>query len=446
MANGQEKKYDPELTFKSSDRYFNIPADVLAEDTAKILAAIDNWSCTLIQIKKHAGFEPFVDISEILEYLQDKQKIKKVYNGSLTAFFRAEKIPTKFWLAGNNQVAADFTPLPEIDKSQFTAPPPMVAKTSDDKFDWKTESLTPEYVQSLAELGLPTKPQTAKHANIPIDRFMKELQKRDLENAWNTGRRNLTEKNNEEDIMSNVTGRPRLNGKVPEIKVAEADVEKYAGETKDLKDTAAQKIIAEKLGMGFSTLNNKFKKYPNLKAAYNRGRGKEVAEPKSEEIKLTTVDDYIAVIEAEIDEDFKKLEEHDLYQGLVPTDEDIAAWTSLSNPLPVSQPDEPKAKFVEAVPVSSNRHTEVLAKIKPEKNVGQVALVHGGHIGHERFNESFNGEPLRAPTPTETISFGNGGEIQLFAELNLFQMDEYSRNFVNRLISDIQDFKAKKSV
>lgn len=76
-----------------------------------ILAAIDTQHCTLPQIKRHAGFDPWDDISEaIYELLATKDKSREIVkesNGTATAFFRKGRIPKRWWLDGDT-IGADW--------------------------------------------------------------------------------------------------------------------------------------------------------------------------------------------------------------------------------------------------------------------------------------------------------------------------------------------------
>jgi hypothetical protein len=66
---------------------------------AKILAAIDAECCTLPQIKRHAGIAKADDISDVLHGMTDK--IVKLNNGTISAYFRVGRQPKRFWSEGD---------------------------------------------------------------------------------------------------------------------------------------------------------------------------------------------------------------------------------------------------------------------------------------------------------------------------------------------------------
>lgn len=276
---------DEDLKIRANEGYFPaIPNDV----TERILSAIDNFYCTLTQIKKRAGFAPYEDISIYLEKLEDEGKIKRIYNGTLTGWFRAEKVPTKFWIIPGGKVGVDFTPLPEPDRSKIgqvvdfsliAARQPILSeyqfKHSDDN-RW-----TEDYVRELAELGLSRK-ETAKKAGVSESFLIQKLTNDRLQIAWDEGRRNFGTGNVQKEKIDEV---PPVEV-IPERAIPKGILDAPSKEEKvknksfirHVENVAATAIniadAAKRLNFSVRELNMKMRKNPDIQAAYNRGRQK----------------------------------------------------------------------------------------------------------------------------------------------------------------------------
>lgn len=79
-----------------------------ADLEARVLKAIDAKFRTLPRIKEHAGLERSFDLTELVEGMELDRIISRYDNGTITAFFRYEQRPTRFWLSGDRTVEAEF--------------------------------------------------------------------------------------------------------------------------------------------------------------------------------------------------------------------------------------------------------------------------------------------------------------------------------------------------
>ncbi|HRH44700.1 MAG TPA: hypothetical protein PKY82_23890 [Pyrinomonadaceae bacterium] len=565
------RKYDEELTIKKSDRYLpDVPEDVLESAKAKILRAIDHFHCTLPQIKRRGGFEMSEDLTDIFTILEAENVIVRKFNGTLTAFFRPEKVPTKFWHIGNDQLGMDFTPLPEPDRSKVGQ---VVTVNSGIANQQPIHRWTPEFVKELATLGLSRK-ESARKIDVAESFLIQKLNySDDLQLAWDEGRRNyglgivqpvaVVEKERQEISLEPPISkaalespfkpeRPKRNGlakKVEDvaqfsrdieevakkmnmsvrdlnmkmrrdaefreaynrgrarykdffetknnknkeismqtqpvirngnshsrafIQINESDVEKYATEAEGriLRDVEA--VVAEKLGIGWSTLKTKFSKFPNLKNAFDRGREQyrlknllnepsqleeaikefEAENVAPEDMKIgidlgrgesftETFEAEMLPSEAELDRKFDEVIEEaikvpepvfqDEKVNIENKTEDkpniILAGANGSGKQAVIERLQNNPQLVNAVVVGSNRHSELLDKIEAKRE----------------FETPYFSTQLQSFEPSDVISFGDAGEIKLYADLNLFRMDQESRDFVNELINSLQQFKAKRN-
>jgi len=422
--------------------YFEQPPVLYSQYKPKILDAISQRFCTLPQIKKYSGIPWAVDVSDVLTWMLDNNEIVRLENPNLTAYFLPEKVPVKSWSNGDGRVAVEF-----------------------------------------AE---------------------KEREKK-------------TEKNHRKFI-----------------EVSEADVERYAAEAEEAKLKDAQIYVAEKCGLGWSTLMKKFKEFPELKAAFERGRKTYHANhkpdypppvplaPKKRKANpnFTRENFYnwgkqgfgSKEIAAELGISFQSVNtilrwnremQDALNSGLNnQTDEPLAhnEIAEMESETVTSQTEEDQVqpetchKTGCANPIPNGEFyycsddcmlDDAITSTKTETPVELVTKIFAGcqncglpfagfpkHIGRdggwcddclagrlivqdprpeaaepsntplntlEEFDPAFQIHFNRAPS--ETISFGSAGQIELFADLNLFLMDETSREFLNKLITDIQRFR-----
>jgi hypothetical protein len=281
------RKYDEELTIKKSDRFLlEIPAEELESKKAKILRAIDNFHCTLPQIKRQGGFEAREDLTDVFTVLEAEGVIVRQYNGTLTAFFRPEKVPTKFWLIGNDQIGVDYTPLPEPDKSKIG----QVVKVEEvagqvpilSKQKLKFDVWTADYIKELAEFGL-SREEAAQKAGVSLTLLVQNLNNPNLKKAWDEGRRNyglglVQQVEVVEEMPAEISLEPPVSKELLEAPEASDNTHKNNGFAYQLEKAAqysrTQEETASKLKMTVRGLNQRMKRHPELREAYNRGRAK----------------------------------------------------------------------------------------------------------------------------------------------------------------------------
>lgn len=96
-----------------------------SEIERKVISAIENCHCTLLQIKQHAGMEKWFDLSPVIEGMIDDGKIIKMDNGTITGFFDKKHIPSRFFLSGEGTVVCEY---PEPEEIVFKPLPDSVLK------------------------------------------------------------------------------------------------------------------------------------------------------------------------------------------------------------------------------------------------------------------------------------------------------------------------------
>lgn len=74
----------------------------------RVLKALDAGYRTLSRIKKFAKLEPGFDLSWVIDGMEMDELIRRVDNGTITAFFRFETSPKRFWLTGDGTVGVEF--------------------------------------------------------------------------------------------------------------------------------------------------------------------------------------------------------------------------------------------------------------------------------------------------------------------------------------------------
>jgi hypothetical protein len=121
-AKGKSADEEPDFGAEDRGRYRHpdtvggLPYSVLEQ---RVFAALAADVRTLMRIKEHAGLERAFDLSPVIEGMELDRKIRHESNGNITAFFRWEQMPKKFWNNGDGTVGAEFV-------EDFVPPEPVV--------------------------------------------------------------------------------------------------------------------------------------------------------------------------------------------------------------------------------------------------------------------------------------------------------------------------------
>ena len=104
-----------ELDFTKEDQgKFRHPETVggilYTELERRVFVALNAGFRTLSRIKAHAGLEPSFDLSWVIEGMEMDEKIRRVDNGTITAFFHFTQMPRRFWMTGDGTVASELDP------------------------------------------------------------------------------------------------------------------------------------------------------------------------------------------------------------------------------------------------------------------------------------------------------------------------------------------------
>lgn len=269
---------DFDLKISPKDKYQPEGFDQVRYDELhpKILQAIGNLHCTLPQIKRSAGIPVAEDISLIIGTMEEKGEIIRLSNGVQTAFFRNEKgkIPTRFWLAGNNKVEVSFekTVEPVIPKPIEHPREGIFIEPIEPSF-FKPRQWTADFIKEIAGLGL-SLVETARKIGVPASELKQNLRLPAFQSIWDETRRNIFAQKQEEqspDKQTKETIMPRnkISKITPEL------MEQLAFEGKTRQEAA---IACE---VTLNGLNGTFSKYPKNREAWKRGeerRRKEIGE------------------------------------------------------------------------------------------------------------------------------------------------------------------------
>lgn len=226
--------------------------------------------------------------------------------------------------------------------------------------------------------------------------------------------------------------------------------------------------IANELGIARQSVTSFLRWNPEMQEKFQAG--KKAASELTELVETTDFAELTEVSAPEVSDTLDHPAEH-----FSPTEEDDAQWNSLSNPFPHSQPeelaqakipeveiepelseisnqpDEPEVNVFEPVeefiPCFPDDKVELpkpeLANTPPHNTLEAPLKDWEQPVSHVQ--ERILKADIRPFEPSVVISFADAGNIHLYADLNLFQMDAESREFVNQLINSIQAFKAKKA-
>lgn len=216
----------------------------------RVLAALDADHRTLPQIKHHAGLEPRFDLSPVTDGMQIDKEIRKISNGTVSAFFHRDEAPKRFWLTGNGTVGVEFDDKTDQSPDEVPESVPAGIETKGPGIE-----ITAEQVEQLAST-LPSGDEIARKAGMPSKASFNRMLKanEDLKAAYDRGRRTFADRN---------------QGRVPAKKRVEIDIEKLetlAGEF------STQAEICKAMGISSSLLGLRFADQEGVREAYDRGR------------------------------------------------------------------------------------------------------------------------------------------------------------------------------
>jgi len=393
----------------------------------KILDAISQRFCTLPQIKKYAGIDRSFDVSDVLTWMLDHEEIVKMENANLTAYFLPEKVPVKFWSNGDGRVAVEYAPK-TIEK---------VEKVSGKKFIEVSEADVEFHASKAEGRSLTeTQRQVAENLGLGWSNLMKKFKQfPGLKAAFERGRK-IYQANHRSEI-------PSTNGQAKPQKKRKANPaftkENFYNWGKKGFDS---RKIAWELGITFQSVNAFLRWNPEMQEVLESGRNEQWIE--------TVAENGNAEMETEV--------------VAVQTEEDLAAWNSFSDPFPHSNPEEKTQielcdKIGCGKPLSiplqhfscDGKYNYCSDDCMLEDTITDVKKADVSEVktAPQNFLAKFNPnvhfippEPISSE-PSETISFGAAGKIELFADLNIFQMDHESRDLLNQFINWVQDFKER---
>lgn len=360
----------------------------------QIIRSIKDWHCTLPQIKGFAGISRSDDISEVLTFMIDQGEVVRLQNEKMTAYFLPEKLPSKFWLSGDGRTAVEFAE--EKTKAEATGKKEHNPNfTKENFYNWGKKNFGSKEI--AAELGI------SFQAVAVFLRWNPEMQ-----DSLTSGKNDRVDEPLAENINSEMKSQDLIDALIEETV-------KETSEEQETKQAPAEKrevyegfqdsppVIAgpeEKALEAREYSENDTVPFESPLCGFNEGEfalEDDLPQSKVEEIKLPEV--------KEISEPVN---------------------------LPISNEDLP----VQSPPVEPKE----LAKTPPFNTLEEFKVKEWKAQPQEGF---FIAE-LLGRKPSAEIDFGPGGKIEIFADVNLFALDYDTRQFVNQLISVVQDFKGKK--
>jgi DNA-binding MarR family transcriptional regulator len=226
------------------------PDTLTQEEQAElVLKAIDDKYRSLDGLKRRVGFAAWFDAEDLLVGMCMKHVIRKEWQGDLTAYFRYEDKPLRFWRIGDGRIDAEFDP----------------------SFMPRDETAKAEELSDFTRKMLyPTNKPGALVINDEVDDFDPDDEEVATpigkpESAFETkaGAQNGTSS----EVKKNATRASRGNYK----KASPID----KAQLQQLAETEQNtKAIAAGLGVSQSHLYKEFDKVPTLRDIYDRGRRK----------------------------------------------------------------------------------------------------------------------------------------------------------------------------
>jgi len=416
--------------------YFEQPPVSYEVYKPKILDAIAQKFCTLPQIKKYAGIERSFDVSDLLTWMLDNKEIVRLENANLTAYFLPEKVSVKFWSNGDGRVGVEYSEK-AVEK--------IAEKTSGKKFIEVSEADV-EFHASKAEGRklMEIQRQVASNLGLGLSTLMKKFKDfPELKAAFERGRKTYHANHKPEIIPTG--GQP----KPPKKRKANPNFTRENFYNWGKKGFGS-KEIAESLGITYQSVNTFLRWNREMQDALNSGLNNQTDEPlaHNEIAEMESQNPYSNPDEQAQPETCHKTG----CANSIPNSEfyycsdDCMLDDTITNPAKAEIPEVKTEKgFTPAFPddkVEIQRNESIEREKPPVEAVEPSDTILNTF---EELNPNFRIQPvmveLKSSEPSETVSFGSAGQIELFADLNLFLMDETSREFLNKLITDIQRFK-----
>jgi len=398
----------------------------------KILDAIAQKFCTLPQIKKYAGIERSFDASDLLTWMLDNKEIVRLENANLTAYFLPEKVPVRFWSNGDGGVGVEFAEK----KTEKNHDPKFIEVSAADVERYAAEAEGTK----LKDIQI----YVAEKCGLGWSTLMKKFKEfPELKAAFERGRKTYHANHKPEIIPTG--GQP----KPPKKRKANPNFTRENFYNWGKKGFGSKEIAAE-LGISFQSVNTFLRWNPEMQDALNRGLNNQIDEllAHNEIAEMESQNPY-----SNPDEQVQPETCHNSgCANPIPNGEfyycsdDCMLDDTITNPAKAEIPEVKTEKgFTPAFPddkVEIQRNESIEREKPPVEAVEPSDTILNTF---EELNPNFRIQPvmveLKSSEPSETVSFGNAGKIELFADLNLFLMDEASREFLNRLITDIQRFR-----
>lgn len=470
--------------YRHPDEIGGIPYAELEERFEAALAANVR---TLSRIKQHMGLERSVDITQLLDGMQMDEKISKHSNGTLTAYFRFDQRPIRFWTNGDGTIETVFDEafIPSSREKSKPAPGESSWRQYDTVVDQRRSSerggrgpieLDPDQVRGLmAKHG--KRALVAKELGIGGSTLeMKISQQAKIKQAIDDGKAEWLENHPPEkpkelppakpsppdesveasEISEPVT-EPVVSQRRPGKPVVVVDREKLRLAMEEL---GKRDLVAAKLGIGVRTLWRKLDEDPELLKVYttakatfaknNPGRSRR----SKAHISTAAFRDYAAAGRtfSEMAKDFGVSATTITYRMKNPQnreawDEGVKLRTAqekpVEEPLPPGaavEPPEPPAKLPEVrEPETHGEAAESKELIAPEPSVNNVEKIADAEpIEPSRPPSRIGMEITVADRPTVKTVPVAGAMLQIGFKGDIFAMSRRDRDLLNDLIDRIQ--------
>ena len=451
------------------------------ETKEKILNAIRAGFKSLPGIKRHAGFERSDDLTDALEDLQHDSVIKKFTNPELSAYFECPEKPRCFWQETDGTVGAELENLDEPDE--------------DPEEEEETE------VEELKS------PKPAKPALAQKPKYRPKKIGIDLEKLRELAEQGLSQVKIAEALgLKSATFATRL-GREPELRKILEEAAKAGGHEKfDWSPKTIEKIAAEVgeveaaakvIGVSISAVYMRLKRFPELRAAWDRGLAKftRPETPKKEKTKKmkssaktapeTTGEHQLAFNDhaagdyagstpepepleipppppAEpsnqvekmptVPEDFAKCENCGLYYVINPADPGCELCLLNLPSLPVGLPIS--GSFDDSEPVVDPRFEHTIDHLSEKSEASRNGfeakrqeLAHVASNGHRNTSNGYDraSADVAVAASHRTVNLETGAaQILIGFTGNVFDMSRRDRDYLNRFIDLAQEYREEK--
>ncbi|MBS1793620.1 MAG: hypothetical protein JSS81_07195 [Acidobacteria bacterium] len=422
------------------------------ETKEKILNAIRAGFKSLPGIKRHAGFERSDDLTDALEDLQHDSVIRKFTNSELSAYFESPDKPRHFWQETDGTVGAEMEEI--LDEPD---------EDPEEEEETKVNTTTPK----------PAKPALAQKPKYRPKKIGIDLEK--LRELAKQGRSQV--KIAEALGLKSATFASRL-GREPELRKILEEAAKAGGHEKfDWSPKTIEKIAAEVgeveaaakvIGVSISAVYMRLKRFPELRAAWDRGLAKftKPETPKKEKTKKmksaaktspeTTVEHKIAFDDHAAGDYAGSTVEPEPLE--IPPPPPAEPSNQVEEPLFIPS-DEPFVEpvfvpFDDAEPVVEPRfeHTidHLSEKSEASRNGFEAKRQELAHVASNGHGYASNGyarasADVAVAASHRTVNLETGAaQILIGFTGNVFDMSRRDRDYLNRFIDLAQEYREEK--